>query len=261
MQKKFLLCIFLNSLFPTPQNMGQIGLEVGLPWWLRFWERICLPCRRSRFDPWVGKIPWRGERLPIPEFLPGEFYGQRSLAGYSPWGRNELDTAEWISKHAVGGVGGLRMRSLNALYPRGKKVLGMWESLFCACPSLLENMLGLFPLGDLCPSKFTVRKTRPLCLLGIHSFLPFRSRLKCHFLRDSLDLCVWSHLWSSQAVPSTLPLHNTYHSLQWSGSILSCHPHPLSCKLQGALSGSVLSRAKPCTKQAPNKYFWVSEWK
>ena len=25
---------------------------------------------------------------------PGEFHGQRSLAGYSPWGRKELDTTE-----------------------------------------------------------------------------------------------------------------------------------------------------------------------
>jgi len=33
---------------------------------------------------WVGKIPWRREWLPIPVFLPGEFHGQRSLAGYSP---------------------------------------------------------------------------------------------------------------------------------------------------------------------------------
>ena len=28
----------------------------GLPWWLR-WQRICLQCRRPRFDPWVRKIP------------------------------------------------------------------------------------------------------------------------------------------------------------------------------------------------------------
>ena len=27
-------------------------------------------------------------------FLPGESHGQRSLAGYSPWGHKELDTAE-----------------------------------------------------------------------------------------------------------------------------------------------------------------------
>ena len=34
-----------------------------------------------RFDPWVGKIPWRREWQPPPLFLPGEFHGQRSLAG------------------------------------------------------------------------------------------------------------------------------------------------------------------------------------
>ena len=38
--------------------------------------------------------PWRREWLPTPMFLPGEFYGQRSLAGYSPSGHKELDTTE-----------------------------------------------------------------------------------------------------------------------------------------------------------------------
>ena len=28
-------------------------------------------------------IPWRRERLPAPEFLPGEFHGLSSLVGYS----------------------------------------------------------------------------------------------------------------------------------------------------------------------------------
>ena len=54
------------------------------PWWLR-WLRICLQCGRSGFNPWVGKIPWRREQQPTPVLLPGEFHGQRSLAGYSPW--------------------------------------------------------------------------------------------------------------------------------------------------------------------------------
>ena len=31
---------------------------------------------------------------PTPVFLPGESHGQRSLMGYSPWGRKELDTTE-----------------------------------------------------------------------------------------------------------------------------------------------------------------------
>ena len=40
----------------------------------------------------VGKTPWRRKWEPTPVFLPGEFHGQRSLAGYIPWGRKELDT-------------------------------------------------------------------------------------------------------------------------------------------------------------------------
>ena len=41
-------------------------------------------CKRCRFDPWVGKIPWRKAWQPTPVFMPGESHGQRSLAGYSP---------------------------------------------------------------------------------------------------------------------------------------------------------------------------------
>ena len=33
------------------------------------------------FDPWVRKILWRRDWQPTPVFLPGEFHGQRSLAG------------------------------------------------------------------------------------------------------------------------------------------------------------------------------------
>ena len=39
---------------------------------------------RRGFDPWVGKISWRTEWQPIPLFLPGESYGQGSLAWDSP---------------------------------------------------------------------------------------------------------------------------------------------------------------------------------
>ena len=37
----------------------------------------------TKFDSWVGKIPWRKECLPTPIFLPGESPGQRSLVNYS----------------------------------------------------------------------------------------------------------------------------------------------------------------------------------
>ena len=71
----------------------------GIPWWLKWW-RICLQFRRPRLNPWIRKIPWRREWQPTPVFLPGEFHGQRSLMGYSPWDRKELDTTEQLT-HAT----------------------------------------------------------------------------------------------------------------------------------------------------------------
>ena len=41
-----------------------------------------LQYRRPGFNPRVGKIPWRSEWLPTLVFCLGEFHGQRSLAGY-----------------------------------------------------------------------------------------------------------------------------------------------------------------------------------
>ena len=40
---------------------------------------------------------WRRKRQPTLVFLPGESHGQRSLAGYSPWGCKESDTTEWLN--------------------------------------------------------------------------------------------------------------------------------------------------------------------
>ena len=39
-------------------------------------------------------MPWRRKWQPTPAFLSGESHGQRSLVGYSPWGRKESDTTE-----------------------------------------------------------------------------------------------------------------------------------------------------------------------
>ena len=45
----------------------------------------------------VGLIPESGRSGEITGYLPGEFHGQRSLAGYSPWSHKELDMTERIS--------------------------------------------------------------------------------------------------------------------------------------------------------------------
>ena len=54
--------------------------------------------QETRFKPLVRKMPWRRDWLPIPVFLPEKSHGQRSLAGYSPWGckrvRHDLVTKQ-----------------------------------------------------------------------------------------------------------------------------------------------------------------------
>ena len=47
---------------------------------------------RPRFNPGVGKIPWRRGRLPTPVFWPREFHWL-----YSPWDYKESDTTEQLS--------------------------------------------------------------------------------------------------------------------------------------------------------------------
>ena len=54
----------------------------------------------SSSTPGSGRFPWRWAFQPTPVFLPGDFYGQRSLWGYSPWGHKESDMTEWLSTHA-----------------------------------------------------------------------------------------------------------------------------------------------------------------
>ena len=45
------------------------------------------------FSPAFYNI-WRRKWHPTPEFLPGKSQGQRSLTGYNPWGRKEVDMTE-----------------------------------------------------------------------------------------------------------------------------------------------------------------------
>ena len=63
---------------------------------------------------------WRRKWQPTPVFLPGESRGQKSLAGYSPWGHNELDTTEQLSKQSDRNFRVLcQMKNQNASYSPG----------------------------------------------------------------------------------------------------------------------------------------------
>ena len=124
---------FWNSLaFSKIQWMWQFDL-----WFLYLFpcgsagkESAC-KCRRPGFDPWVGKIPWRKERLPTPVFRPGEPHGL-----YSPWGRKELDTTEWLS--------------LSSAF--SKHNLDVWKFMVCVTlkPSMQDFKDELTSMGDEC---------------------------------------------------------------------------------------------------------------
>ena len=66
----------------------------GLPRWLSGKESACNAEDMSSIPEW-GRSP--GEENGNPVFLPGGSHGQRSLVGYSPWGRKELDTTEQLT--------------------------------------------------------------------------------------------------------------------------------------------------------------------
>ena len=79
------------------------GEEIGYPlqysWAFLVAQLVKNPPAMRETCVWSlgGKIPWRREWLPTTVFFPGEFHGQSSLAGYSPWDNKELDTTEQLS--------------------------------------------------------------------------------------------------------------------------------------------------------------------
>ena len=80
--------VTLILLCSSPQHLPLPNITFVLP---NIWlgeEPVC-QCKRPRFDPWVGNIHGEGNGYPNRVFSPGKAHGQRSLAGYSPWGHQE----------------------------------------------------------------------------------------------------------------------------------------------------------------------------
>ena len=86
-------CNSLEASFPYKKVLSVLLVAIkvtgahttlGFPGGVASKEPAC-HCRRhkgTRFDPWVGKVPWRRKWQPTPVFLPGEFHGQLSLADH-----------------------------------------------------------------------------------------------------------------------------------------------------------------------------------
>ena len=101
---KPLKCVYRKILSQSFATSNKTTVMSELCRWLRGELSAC-QCSRPRrrgFDPWVRKIPWSRKWQPIPIFLPGKFHGQRSLAGYSPWGHKESDKTENPHKNVKG---------------------------------------------------------------------------------------------------------------------------------------------------------------
>ena len=77
------------------------------------WERL-------GFDPWgkkipfswARKIPWRRDQLNTPVLLPGEFHGQRRLAGYTIHSK-ESEVTERLSLSTLPSTQSVQFRSLS----------------------------------------------------------------------------------------------------------------------------------------------------
>ena len=78
-----------------PGSGRSVGEGIGYPFqysWVSLMAQLVKnpsAVQETWANPWVGKIPWRRERLPTPVLWPEEFHGL-----YSPWGHKELDTTE-----------------------------------------------------------------------------------------------------------------------------------------------------------------------
>ena len=70
---------------------------VELPWWLSGEESTC-QCRRHRFDPWIGQIPWRRAWQPAAVFLPGESPWTEGAGGLQSRGSQRVRHS-WARKH------------------------------------------------------------------------------------------------------------------------------------------------------------------
>ena len=82
---------FFTIWAPKEKESWVFGSVLGLHRWYASKESTCefRDPRNLRSVLWSERCPWRRKRQATPVFLPGEPHGQRTLAGYSPWGHTE----------------------------------------------------------------------------------------------------------------------------------------------------------------------------
>ena len=133
---------------------------------------------------------WRRKWPPTPVLLPGESHGQRSLAGYSPWGRKESDTTEQLNTehHLTGNV------LISSFYLKDHNFAGhitlSWDFFFLPLKSWL------YYLTDFWSPKFLMRK---LLIILVYDetlfFFCFQDFLcLCFKILSLYSISMWVHL-------------------------------------------------------------------
>jgi len=139
----------------TGESKSDSTLDLFLPWWLSHY-RICLQFRRPRFDPWVGKIPWRREwcsranrrtcsTVPCSD-LTQEGSVVRRVSDSDQWYQPLFLSCGWMS---TGMERDTRNRGQNTCFRHLSTSTGQIRTLQSLLPPLLQqaNFLPSYPVG------------------------------------------------------------------------------------------------------------------
>ena len=152
--------------------------------------------QETQFNPWIRKISWRREWQPTPVFLPGKFYGQRSLVGYSSWGRKESDMMEHTCTHDL-------------VWYFHK----FWVSI--RCPEFLLTSLFLLLINNYLSVKY---KHREMAHRHTHTYTDqeeyhiFKSQACCYAINVLRAILIWMWpIWSAGQFYSSVESHFKPH--------------------------------------------------
>ena len=108
---------------------------LGLPRWFRWKEFTCNVGDLASI-PGLGRSPGGVHCNPLQYSHLENPHGQRSLAGYSPWGHKELDITEWLSSSR-----GSMLSSLGLYFVISVRLLGPSSEVFLFFSFFLLDIL------------------------------------------------------------------------------------------------------------------------
>jgi len=137
----------------------------------------------------VNFYHWRRKWKPTPALLPGKSHGQRSLVGYSSWGRKELDTTSLHFSHHV-------------LYFKGH--LPTWFYIFYLVPKTLKNIFH---------AVFHSFVNACMCVQSLQSCPTLFNSMDCSLPSSSIHGILQARILEWVAMPSSRSKHILTHKI------------------------------------------------